>query len=88
MGGESDQGDGKAGREISTLKSLNMKYPPEADCVFEHIFIAKRLENIRKKTKKKQLYRYSQSRWNTNIVVSSISKIKEKSPIVKLADLN
>lgn len=26
--------------------------------------------------KKKQHYRYSQSRWNTNNVVSSISKIK------------
>ena len=57
--------------------------------VFRQNFVALRLEILAKEQKKKQHYRYSQSRWNTYIVVSSISKIKLKAEKVKLvkADL-
>lgn len=52
--------------------------------MFLSIFsLPKGLKIYAKKTKKKQHYRYSQSRWNTSIVVSSISKIGPKQFFVK-----
>ena len=75
LGCEASERDGKIGRKADSLeeyfKNLREIILIDRDCVFGQNFVAFCLKFYPKKQKKKQLYRYSQSRWNTYMVVSS-----------------